>query len=188
MGLVTGFFSTVEYGFNAQPDNSIYGKLERSADFLRKPRNWVLAELGISRQVHTIFLEDTEDSFKGPGRAAGIVPKFLRIVIGIVAFALGSEIFATVLMGLAYISKEVRDKHRYAALKDKNFDSNKTLTNTERFEYMELPKRLKIEIDKRTPESEPKQMGDLACIALTTCGLFCVAVSGAIGTACSNLR
>lgn len=118
MGLFIGFFNFVKYdSTQIRPDDSIYGIFESVADCYRAPSRWVFTELWGGTKKYKITLNPTREnplscqenyipSLKG-------FQKVVRIIVGLV-FGLFGQMLAFSFMAVAFISEEVRLKHKFS--------------------------------------------------------------------------
>jgi hypothetical protein len=115
-----GFLNSVQYEKGLPEMNSICGYLEKAADFCRKPGMWFASEVWDGGKKIEI-IQDTEELDlavkKTSNRSNNPLLKVVRIIVGIV-LGIPGAIVGGILMALAYISEEVRLKHKVSNLKE----------------------------------------------------------------------
>lgn len=147
-----GFFCTVNY--TKFPDKSIYGYAESCADTLRTPSRWVGSLFGFGKvscvNQNARVIHDCE--FKNTFQKVALV------ALG-VFLAVPGQVLAIPLMGFAYLSEEIRLKHKYAV---------KTL------EPAEYNKMKELQQARQKLTGEKKECEPVTCILLSVCCMFCM--------------
>lgn len=158
-----GFFSTVEYSQTMQ-DNGWFSKAETAADILRAPSRWVAAEVWgggkrfkVFEKQELLHIHKDLTCKEFPEELAQGIRKIARIFIGGILSLFG-QILAIPCMSLAFLSSEIRLKHKFAS---------RELTAEERTQLRKM-------IDERMKLAKERQGCEpISCLLCSICLLMC---------------
>lgn len=171
---MNGFFSTVQYASGLESDSWL-SKFENAADVCRSPSRWFAGELwggGKKYEFKILMLQTVGGAELSPSarsmiclsaiktKAAQGMQKVLRIIVGLL-LSLPGQIAAIPLMAIAYVSQEIRLKHKAVV---------RPLSPEETQKLKELiAERQKLAKERQGCEA-------ISCLLLSICCLLCCLV------------
>lgn len=162
MGCLDGFNTNVQY-IPSQVDNrnNVFAWAETAADVCRTPGRWLASTLWDGGRKVTVAKDD--GIIEGDNKEAklGCVMKTIRTLVGLVLFIPG-EIMGAKLMAFAFLSEEIRLKHKMAVT---------PLTQEQKERLQQLVN------ERQVLASEKKECDPISCVLCTMLCLLCVIAS-----------
>lgn len=157
-----GFFNTVQYDSDLK-DDSWFSKFENAADVCRAPARWFATEAWGGGKTYTVNVIDDKGEFaceEVESKAAQGAQKAIRIGLGVLLGIVG-QVLALALMGVAFISEEIRLKHKISV---------RTLSDDEQQKLNDFVNK-RQELAKERQGCEP-----VSCLLCSICCLLCCLV------------
>lgn len=151
-----GFFNKVYY-VDEIKDNGWLSQFETAADICRAPSRWVATELWNGSKVYEMDLDFHEP--RNESQTEGI-RKVIRVVLGLI-LAIPGQLLAIPLMGIAFLSEEIRLKHKVMVVE---------LSKEEADKLQELITQ-RVNLAKEKQGCEP-----ISCLLVSICLLLCCLV------------
>ncbi len=157
-----GFLNTIQYAPEFK-DESWLSQFEVAADVCRAPTRWIAAEFWNGGKQYFVTRLDGQQNLSVQEIETKVTQGFqkvARIFIGIILFIPG-QILAVPLMSIAYVSDEIRLKHKISV---------RELSDSEKQELDGLIQK-RQELAKERQGCEP-----VTCILFSICCLLCCLV------------